>query len=233
MKYSDIKLSTDQTYFLYNNTKLFDKNFIQALKFHSEGLAAVYDGSGWYHIDLKGKSLYKKRYDRVFGYYCDRAAIVDNDTCFHIDTDGKRVYTECYAWCGNYQEYLCTVRDYHNRYFHIDKNGKKLYQETYTYAGDFKDGFACVRLQDGYFRHIDMNGVCLNDKKFHDLGIFHKGIATAKDRGGWFHCNREGHELYSQRYLQIEVFYNGFALVQDFENSKHIINEKGETELIL
>jgi hypothetical protein len=233
MKYNEIKLSADETHFLYENERLFGKNFLHTLKFHSEGLAAVCDETGWYHLDLQGNALYEKRYSRAFGFYFERAAVTDSKNCYHIDIQGNRTYLENYAWCGNYQEKICTVRNFQNEYFHIDINGKPIYAEKYRYAGDFKDGFACVRLENGFFKHIDAQGKYLNDKQFRDLGIFHKGIATAKEEKGWFHCDKAGNELYVQRYAQIEVFYNGFALVQNFDNQKLIINESGEIILHL
>jgi hypothetical protein len=111
MHCKDLKLSTDQTHFTYNGQNIFGKTFIQALKFHSEGLAAVCDTSGWYHIDMQGSELYVNRYERAFGFYCNRSAVVDNQNWFHIDTQGYRTYYENYAWCGNFQENICTVRN--------------------------------------------------------------------------------------------------------------------------
>lgn len=233
MKYTDLKLSTDQTHFTYNAQNIFGKIFIQALKFHAEGLAAVCDSLGWYHIDLEGKALYPKRYKRTFGFYCHRSTVVENNNWFHIDTQGDRVYPENYVWCGNFQENICTVRNAENQYFHIDLNGSPIYVEQYQYAGDFKDGMACVRLKNEKYKHINAEGDFLNDKEFFDLGIFHKGIANAKDSKGWFHSDINGKELYTQRYQQIEVFYNGFALVENLENQKLIIDEQGKIILVL
>ena len=232
MTYSDIKLSPDQTHFSYQNKKLFGKAFWQALKFHKEGLAAVCDSTGWYHIDLQGIAISPKRYNRTFGFYFNRAAVTENEYWYHVDTEGNRVYVENYAWCGNFQEGICTVRNFQNQYFHIDLNGKSICQEKYAYVGDYKDGFACVRFQNGFYKHVNTEGGYLNDKMFLDLGIFHKGIATAKDENGWFHCDMKGNALYKERYLQIEVFYNGFALIERFDNQKCIINELGERILI-
>ena len=67
---------------------------------------------------------------------------------------------------------------------------------------------------------------------FHD-GEATLAFATAKDEKGWFHIDIHGKALYSKRYLIVEPFYNGFALVTDFENNKQIINEKGEIVLCL
>lgn len=72
-----------------------------------------------------------------------------------------------------------------------------------------------------------MQGKDLNEKLFKDLGVFHKNLVTAKDEKGWFHIDKNGNELYSQRYAMIEPFYNKFALVEDFDNKKLIIDETG------
>ncbi len=227
MKYNEVKISMNETYFIYKGKKLFNKTFKQVLKFHSEGLAPVCDETGWYHINLEGHPAYNERYDRVFGYYFGKAAVIKNGKWFHIDVNGKRIYKQNYAWCGNYQENVCTVRDFEGNYFHIDHVGNRLYTQKYRYAGDFKDGYAVVRLKNGLFKHIDKNGKDLNRKLFLDLGVFHKSYATAKDKKGWFHINRNGDPLYNQRYAMVEPFYNGCALVETFDNEKIIINEKG------
>jgi hypothetical protein len=228
MNWHNITLSADNTHFLFDEKPIFDKKFIEVLKFHSPGIAPVFDHSGAYHIDISGNELYSKRYSRTFGYYCNRASVIDNNLWFHINEKGERVYFDFYLWSGNYQENLCTVRNADNQYFHIDLQGNRIYTDNYIYAGDYKDGIACVKSQDGFYRHIDKNGKFINKKSFLDLGIFHKNFATAKDKNGWFHIDRQGNEVYKNRYLTIEPFYNGFALVTTFETEKIIIDEKGQ-----
>jgi hypothetical protein len=112
-------------------------------------------------------------------------------------------------------------------------NGHRIYSETFTYAGDFKDGIACVKTASGFYRHIDTKGTYLNNIDFLDLGIFHKNFATAKDIDGWHHIDKQGRALYKERYAAIEPFYNGFALVTQFDNQKIIIDEKGNKILIV
>jgi hypothetical protein len=226
--WQEIKVSPDNTHFLYEGKPIFNKIFVEVLKFHVPGLAPVKDNLGWYHIDTSGNPLYKKRYNRVFGFYCNRAAVIQGKSWFHITEKGERAHHQDYAWAGNFQENLCTVRDFQDNYFHIDLQGNRIYSKNYLYAGDYKDGIACVKQQDGFFRHIDTNGKAINDKIFLDLGVFHKSFATAKDKNGWFHIDKNGHEVYKQRYLDVEPFYNGFALVTTFDETKVIINEKGE-----
>ena len=231
MNWKDIKTATDNTHFLYNSNKIFERNFIEVLKFHSPGIAPVKDDSGSFHINECGKDLYDDRYQRTFGFYCNRAAVISNENWFHIDEKGKRLYQNYYAWSGNFQENVCTVRDFQNNYFHIDLYGNRCYKENYSYAGDFKDGIACVKLENGNFKHIDNNGNFINELEFLDLGIFHKNYATAKDEKGWFHINTKGEELYSQRYLIVEPFYNGYALVTSDNDQKSIIDEYGKTTI--
>lgn len=233
MNWKEIKIANDNTHFLFEGKPIFNKQFIEVLKFHSPGLAPVLDTTGAYHIDTNGDELYTKRYSRTFGFYCNRATVVDNNKWLHINEKGEQIYSTYFLWAGNYQENLCTVRDKKNSYFHINLLGERIYTDNYIYAGDYKDGIACVKLSNGLFRHIDNKGRFINDKSYLDLGVFHKNFATAKDPNGWFHIDKQGNELYQDRYLMIEPFYNGFALVTTFDNQKLIIDEKGQRILIV
>ena len=227
MNWQDIKVSADNTHFLFDGKQIFGRQFIEVLKFHSPGLAPVQDETGSYHIDSNGKQLNANRFSRTFGFYCNRAAVVQADKCFHITDKGERAYTHSYSWTGNFQENLCPVRE-DNNYFHIDLDGNRVYTDNFIYCGDFKDGIACVKTSDGFYKHIDTKGIFINDKSFLDLGIFHKNFATAKDNDGWHHIDKNGNEIYSERYSAVEPFYNGFALVAQFDNQKIIIDESGK-----
>lgn len=233
MKWQDLKVSKDSTHFLFKDKPIFDKYFIEVLKFHTPGLAPVIDYTGAYHINKEGLPLYPQRYNRTFGFYCNRAAIVNNNKWFHICDLGKKAYSDFYSWAGNYQENLCTVRDNSNYYFHIDLNGKRLYPNNYSYVGDYKDGIACVKISTEGYKHIDNKGNFINNKTFLELGVFHKNFATAKDKNGWHHINQNGEEVYSDRYFSIEPFYNGFALVTNFANNQLIIDEQGNQILFI
>lgn len=233
MIWQKIKVSPDSTHFSLDGEKLFGMEFIEVLKFHAPGLAPVKDQSGSYHIDENGMSLYPTRYLRTFGFYCNRAAVISNDGWFHIDSTGIRVYCDDYAWVGNFQEDKCTVRSKDGYYFHIDLKGIKIYPENYTYAGDFKDGYACVRLSNGLYRHINHQGKPINEKLFLDLGVFHKNYATAKDKDGWFHIDKAGNALYSERYELVEPFYNGCALISNHAKRKLLIDELGKVVIVL
>lgn len=227
MNYSDITVNTSQTQYLYKGKPLFSHAFLNALNFHKEGLAAVLDESGAYHINMKGEAIYRERYDRTFGYYYEKAGVINKKGAFHIDIHGKPIYNQCYIWVGNYQQNVCTVRDLDDFYFHIDEKGNSLYDEKYMYAGDFRDGIACVQLVNGKFTHIYKDGSKVHNRYFFDLNVYHKGFACAKDEKGWHHIDIHGKEIYKHRFLMIEPFYNGLALVTDFEGEKGVIDEEG------
>ncbi len=227
MNWQKIKVSSDGTHFTLEGEKLFERDFIEVLKFHAPGIAPVKDESGSYHIGTNGLPLYGSRYERAFGYYCNRAAVISAEGWFHINEKGMQIYNVKFVWTGNFQEDKCSVRDRNGDYYHIDLNGDKIYDEAYSYVGDFKDGFACVRLFNGFCKHIDHAGIPINEKLFRDLGVFHKNYATAQDEHGWFHIDKSGNGLYPERYLVVEPFYNGFALVTKLSGHKIVIDEIG------
>ncbi len=228
MNWRNIIASQDYTYFIFDGKQLFHKKFIEVLKFHEPGFAAVCDERGWFHINVQGESIYSERYKRTFGFYQERASVIAGDQWFHIDIKGNPVYQETYAFTGNFQEEMCVVRDFQCNYFHIDLNGKRVYSQNYRYCGDYKDGYACIMLESEQFKHIDKAGKYIYQQEFEDLGVFHKRFATAKDKTGWFHINLFGEELYKERYAYIEPFYNGCALVQSFWGERMIIAENGK-----
>lgn len=233
LQFNDIQVFPSQDCFLHNGQILFDRKFKQVLKFHKEGLAAVADETGWFHIGLDGRPVYEKRYERTFGYYFGRASVNDSGQWCHLDTKGNEVYSHRFAWCGNFQESLCTIRDFENRYFHINLKGEAIYSQRYRYAGDFKDGAACVSMEHGLWQHIDSKGSPVHPMKYLDLGVFHKSFATARDEQGWMHIDRNGRPVYKARFLMVEPFYNGQALVELLSGGKAVIDEDGRIVLQL
>jgi hypothetical protein len=227
MNLQDISIAKDQTYHLYQGKSFYSQKFSWVLKFHPPGLAPVGDESGAYHITLEGVPAYEQRYIRTFGYYFDRAAVVTNNGWTHIDPTGNVIYNERYSWVGNYQDSCCTVRDSEGYYFHIDLHGKRLYPEHHLYAGDFRDGIAVVRLKNNFCTHINPEGNYFHKIEFKDLDVYHKGLARARDKQGWFHIDLEGNSMYKERFLLVEPFYNGQALVHRYNGQVGIIDEQG------
>ncbi|MDJ0651989.1 MAG: methyltransferase [Simkaniaceae bacterium] len=226
LNWKQYNVSQDETHHIFKGNPAYPHRFLRVLKFHPPGIAPVKDLSGAYHISPNGAPLYSKRYYKTFGFYCDLAAVVDEEGWFHIFHDGLPMYKERYAWCGNFQEGCCAVRDVNGNYFHINMRGKALYSQIYAYAGDFHDGVAVVQEINGLHYHVDPHGLKIHSQGFLDLDTFHKGYARAKDASGWFHIDRQGNPLYLTRYTMVEPFYNGYARVEN-EEGLRVIDEKG------
>ena len=57
MNWHEIKVSADNTHFLFDNQPIFGKYFDAVLKFHAPGIAPVKDTTGAYHIDAHGNFI--------------------------------------------------------------------------------------------------------------------------------------------------------------------------------
>lgn len=230
MHWKEIYLDPIKKQFFFQGQKLFIQyEILDALKFHSPGLAGIKLKQGWCFIDKNGKKNNSHYYLNAFGFYDDLATVENEKGAFHINPDGTRLYPDNYfKWCGNFQEGKCVVQDFSETFFHIDKNGNRCYEASFSYVGDFKYGFACVMNEEQNFTHIDYKGKFLHGEWFQDLGIYHKGFATAKDEIGWFHIDFKGNALYDFRFKTLEPFYNKWAFAETLDGEKVRVNEVGE-----
>lgn len=218
-----------ETHHCMDEVPCYEKRFDNVLKFHEPGYAPVKDKTGSYHIDIFGNPIYDQRFLRTFGFYEGFAAVETELGWFHILPNGNSVYGERYTWCGNFQEGFCPVRDQVGNYFHINRNGLRPYIQNYRYVGDFKDAIGVVCRDDGTSSHIDAAGNFIHSHWYLQLDVFHKAFARAKDERGWVHIKKDGSPAYSNRFLNIEPFYNGQAHVEDFEGNLLVIDEEGQT----
>ncbi|HRI10833.1 MAG TPA: hypothetical protein PKW35_23600, partial [Nannocystaceae bacterium] len=85
----------------------------------------------------------------------------------------------------------------------------------------------------GRSSHIDRDGHLLHGRWFDDLDVYHKGFARARDSHGWMHVDIRGEPIYSRRFAAVEPFYNGQARVERHDGGLEIIDERGETALLL
>jgi hypothetical protein len=207
--------------------------FLEVLKFHPPGLAAVRDGTGGFHIDLSGTPAYEARFLRTFGFYEGRAAVEGNSGWFHILPDGTPLYPERYQWCGNFGGDRCPVRALDGTYLHLTRDGAPAYAERYAYAGDYRDGCAVVQRSDGLHTHIDSAGRPVHGVWFLDLDVFHKAFARARDDRGFHHVDARACPLYARRFAAVEPFYNGQARVETFDGALEVIDETGATMKLL
>jgi len=225
-------VAPDGTHHICDGRPLYSSRFLQVQKFHVPGLASARDSSGAFHITPQGAAGYATRFKQTWGFYDERAAVEDGSGWLHILPDGQPLTKDRHAWCGNFQEGRCTVRDRGGRYRHIRIDGILAYPATYLYAGDFRDGAAVVRCpQRGLCTHINPNGDLIHDTWLIDLDVFHKGLARARDQRGWFHVTLQGTEAYIGRFAAIEPFYNGTALAETFDGRRVLVGLDGSEAL--
>ena len=227
--WKQISVARDETHHILDDRPLYPQRFDRVLKYHECGLAPVQKDSEAWHIDIKGKEAYPRRFLRVFGFYEDRATVVSPDGWHHIMPDGSDAYAKRYAWCGNYQESHCTVRLDDGCYSHILPHGEKVYSQQWRYAGDYSDGIAVVQADDGRSSHIDSSGAFIHGNWFYDLDVYHKGFARARDADGWMHVGLDGRAQYEGRFASVEPFYNGQARIERFDGALEVIDEQGTT----
>ena len=227
MNWADVLVSSDGTHHLFDGRPSYAARFDEVLKFRAPGLAPVrLAGSAW-HIDLDANAAYERRFRRTFGFYEGLAAVVADDGWRHIRPDGIDICAERFAWCGNFQEGRCTVRDHDGRYRHITSSGDRAYPATWRYAGDYRDQIAVVQGDDGRSTHIDRDGRLVHGRWFLDLDVYHKGFARARDDAGWMHVDRAARPIYERRFANVEPFYNGQARVERWDGGLEVLGESG------
>ena len=206
----------------------YDARYIEVGKFHAPGLAPVRAVNGWCHIGQDGEPIYRDRFEKVWGFYCHRAAAKEPAGWTHLEPSGARAYVQRYPWVGNFQDDLCSVQTV-DGFHHILADGTRAYSANFAYAGDFRDGAAVVISQiDGLSRHITPSGKLIHDKAFMELDVFHKGFARARDASGWFHIKADGQACYASRFMFIEPFYNDYAVAHTQDGNMVRISHDGQ-----
>ena len=228
-----LRASPEGTHHVWRGRPAYSERFDAVLAYHAPGLAPVRVGGEAWHVDPAGRAAYPRRFRQTFGFYEGRAAVESDDGWHHVLPDGTDLYAERYAWCGNYQEGRVTVRRDDRRYRHLDIHGAPAYTETWRYAGDFREGVAVVQGDDGLSTHVDPKGRRLHGRWFLDLDVYHKGFARARDTRGWTHVDRSGLPLYERRFVMVEPFYNGQARVEQTGGALEVIDESGQTLVVL
>jgi hypothetical protein len=227
--WNKIIVAPEGRHHLLDGEPLYAERYDAVLTFHSPGLAPVRLGSEAWHIGADGRPAYRARFHETFGFYEGLAAVDSDDGWQHILPDGRELSPARFAWCGNFQNGRCAVRERSGRYLHIDAKGRPISTERWRYAGDFRDGAAVVQADDGRSTHIDRAGRMVHGRWFWDLDVFHKGHARAQDDRGWTHVDQLGRPLSSRRFAMVEPFYNGQARVERFDGGLEVIDHAGTT----
>lgn len=169
------------TYFL-DAKQQFGRAFLEAFPF-TEGLGAVRDRKGAYHIDSDGKPAYSEVFVRTYPFIGGIAAAEDPLGWMHIDRQGRPLYTRRFGWVSDYHEGLCAVRYRSGGYSYIDDEFEP-WDIRFRYCSDFSEGLAAVLLEDG-FAHIGRNGKPVYSERYDYAGSFSSGCAPVMKDGKW------------------------------------------------
>jgi hypothetical protein len=228
MNWTRAVISDDGTHHVIDGVPAYAARFLSVQKFHDPGLAPAVDASGAFHINPLGRPAYLNRFRQTWGFYEALSAVEDPRGWCHFHPDGTPLSERRFAWCGNFQEGRCAVRNLDGDFYHLTREGTLAYAERHLYAGDFRDGAAVVRCHErGLCTHITPDGRPLHGQWFVDLDAYHKGFARARDSGGWFHVDRSGRALSGHRYAEVEPFYNGQSKVLTHDGHLMIVDANG------
>ncbi len=168
-------------YFIdYSGDNIFDRYFIQAFGFY-DGLAAVCDESGFFHINLDGKDLYKNRYAWCGNFVENKCSVCDFEgNYFHISINGERLYNENFIYVGDFKYGIAVAVLKNGKSVHIFENGIRVHNMEYDALYPYHKGYAVAKDSKGFF-HIDKAGKELYKERYAELEPFYNNKALATD----------------------------------------------------
>lgn len=170
----------DDTAFFINidNQKLFNRTFVKAYGFY-EGMSAVCDKNGWFHIDTNGSEVYAHRYAWVGNFQENLCVVRDHDNnYFHITRNGECLYNMNYSYTGDFKYSIAVVINKEGKATHINSKGDTFHNKYFEELDIFHKGFAIAKDSRGYF-HINKNGDELYSDRYQKLEPFYNGVALA------------------------------------------------------
>lgn len=188
-------------------------------------------------VDTKGNLLSEYSYINVEDFSEGLALVSREDGYGFIDKTGKEVIPAQFKSALSFSDGLAAVSDNDHGFGYIDKSGRLVIPYKYEIAGSFSEDLAMVRL-DGKYKIIDKAGNEIADIKKPAgtliLGIFKDGVAwctITNIAGGSYHVliDKNGNELTSSKYTEVNDFNNGLAKVY---NGNYGMVDKNGKEII-
>ncbi len=188
--------------------------------FFSEGAAAVKMGGKWGFIDLKGNILIPAKFDYTDAFSEGLAPALQEDKMGYVDRAGAWAVPPEYEAAYPFNEGRGRVQK-NGLWGFLDGKGRPVIPLRYEDAGDFSQGAAPVS-HDGTWGFIAQNGAPLFPARFAEAEEFHEGWARVNHDGLDNLVDRTGRLMWKDpKFLQVQGFYNGLAVVQSADNGKH------------
>ena len=194
-----------------------------------EGFGLGQTFGGWFYIDVTGKHLNSKGYEKAMPFHEGFARVSNtnwlfdkNIKWFYIDRTGKRINDEEYDEAEDFKEGKAHVKK-GERWFYIVGTCPELFDEV----GGFLDGIAVAR-KGGKWFYIDKAGKRINAEEYDGATAFYDGLARVKKDGKWFYIDTAWKRINNEEYDDAWNFQDGKAHVKKGERWFYIVGTSPE-----
>lgn len=193
----------------------------------SDGMALVFDGSGWGFIDTKGELVIPCKYDcpaerNPESFHEGLAPVLIDPAREHfgyIDKTGKQVFDRIVSTDNPFCDGLCAAYDRsQDRWGYMDKTGKQVITLDADCFGDnFSEGLAMVRKLGNPIGYIDKTGkmvIKFEENQYKEAVSFHDGRARVWDGHAYGFIDTTGKLVIPCEYTCYEGFCDGLVPVK-------------------
>lgn len=167
----------------------------------------------------------KKKYDKVFPYYNNRAVAQSGSKYCLLNPKGEEVTPLKYDFLEGFDIGGDMIRArIHDKVGYLDKNGNEIIPLSFRYVERFNKGLAQARLIDGETFYINKQGQKVCDV----LDKYHEGIARIKVGKNIGYINEQGVIIIQPQYIYGTNFNKGTADVKKAgDDNIFTINKQG------
>ncbi len=177
-----------------------------------EGRALVKHKEGYGFIDKNGLLVIEGNYSKAANFTEGRAMVQRNNRCGYIDLAGREIIPLTYSKCLDFDDGKAVVYEGLRKGGIIDLAGEEIIAPGINRLLGFQEGRGLVR-KDYQFYYID-ESANWRDGYFEKAERYQHGVAVVRKNGKWGIINRNGLNVISHKYDDIDDFQTGFAKVQ-------------------
>ena len=128
-----------------------EKPIIREADQFNKSLARAEINGEWWHVDERGKPLYKRRFENVGPFSEGVAAAKYRKWWFYIGINGEPVNNKRFTYASSFKNGLARVKN-EKLYSYIHRSDfKAISGQRFDYASSFKEGRALVRIAEHWF----------------------------------------------------------------------------------
>lgn len=178
---------------------------------------------GTHHVDERGQSAYRERFDEVLKFHAPGLAPVHRGgQAWHIRTDGAPAYDRRFVMAFGYYDGLSSVVS-RDGWHHITSMGADAYSQRHTWCGNFQEGRCGVRGEDGAYHHITADGSAAYPERWRYAGDYRDAIAVVQAGDGRStHIDLDGRLLHARWFVDLDVFHKRLARARDEDGWMHV-----------